>query len=121
MSQSEAEQGVGGGCKAGSLDKFLQFTDTYKVRRLFAEQPQGGHPLNGCVDVRKSLQHGGLTRRPLCGGWRTLQGDGRVGHPATIVILREKPGTTVKVVYSICAVFSKLVVKKRGSDVPVLS
>lgn len=83
-------RGKGGGWGVGaSLDKFLWYTDTYKVRRLFAEQPHGGHPLSCCVDVWKCLQQGGLARRPLCGRRGTLQRDGSVGHPAAIVILIE--------------------------------
>lgn len=105
--------GGGGGVRLVHWIWFLWFTDTYKVRRLFAEQPHGGHPLNCCVDVRQRLQQRGLARRSLCGGWRTLQGDGSVGHPATIVILIEKRESGVKLVYSICAVSSKFASKTK--------
>lgn len=60
---------------------------THKVTGLLAKEPHSGHALCCCADIGEGLQHGALSRLPLSGGRWLLQGDGGVGHPATIVIL----------------------------------
>lgn len=114
------KRGGGWGVEVGSLEKFLWYTDTYKVRRLFAEQPHGCHPLSCCVDVRECLQQGGLARRPLCGRRGTLQRDGSVGHPAAIVILIETRRDDYKTgSFNLCC-FLCFCPEKQGNDVPAL-